>query len=284
MKNLSLPQLLNFLTVVFLTFAVTPASSQINNIGQDTLPQMICGDLHEYIAKNQAEYAKFLNNEISNYTPQEDWNPEGVFQCGSFTVYYEDFDATYQAGFADPVLGEARRNTLCEVLSYVESVLDFHPNANPILVVHYSLVPNDNPAPLTTAFLATSVPEFPLFENSEIYDGFLSQYIISGLDPDSQTDVDAHLTVNFDRTFSSEGTPFPPINYFNSTDDLSDPFNNVMKYDLYSVLLHEITHALGFLSLLHENEIGELECVFNTNIFSRFDWKFGYYGDILNPT
>lgn len=115
----------------------TVSGQEILGFGQSYFDSLqvnleLCGDLDEFLNEQQQEYSNFKNGISSRLTSRGSWEPSALFECGSFTVYYNDFIGEFSGGgFADPILGEARRNTFCEVLNYLESVIDIHPNANP---------------------------------------------------------------------------------------------------------------------------------------------------------
>lgn len=128
-----LPQLL----IILLSAITNKISAQQTTENElpfsDSLSVPICGNLHEFRTQNQLEYEKFKNNQPSRIKNLEDYDPESIFQCGSFTVAYADIDNATGDGFDHPTLGEARRNTFCAVLNYVESVLNVHPDALAIM-------------------------------------------------------------------------------------------------------------------------------------------------------
>lgn len=65
--------------------------------------------------------------------------------------------------------------------------------------------------------------------------------------------------------FNFNTTNTPPINW-NTNLSITAPAG---QYDLYSIVLHEVTHALGFASLINENGASKFGAGFN--YFSRYD-------------
>lgn len=112
-----------------------------------------------------------------------------IISCGKFDIYYEDLILTNpQVGFSDPVNGAARRNTLCAVLTYVQSVFDFSniPSASPIrLHVNESFAPIVNPAPQGMNALAFAGPTFINNATPGIIKGFVHDYTTTGTPDDS---------------------------------------------------------------------------------------------------
>jgi hypothetical protein len=279
---------MTWLVLMILYSHIHTANAQTTlNFGQSYFDSLnvgtpVCGDLHVFRDESQVEYLNFKNNLPSRIKSRGTWDPAAVFECGSFTVYYHDFvdsDGTPSGGgFADPLLGEARRNTLCAVLTYVENVLAIHPNANPVIEVLDSYYGPGNPALFATGWLAQASSYYPtIFGNTQgIYDGHFSNHIRLGIDPDNGMDYDAFLKVNFHETNIYTPTPIEYFNYL-------DPLINVNKYDLFTVLLHEVTHMLGFVSAMGEDFFNQsLICKNAGNSYTRFDWHFGFYENILN--
>ena len=215
------------------------------------------------------------------------WLPEAVFQCGNFTIYYEDIHNPdlENSGFDDIELGESRRNTLCSVLAYVESILEIHPNANAGIFVDFSFS-EQIPAPFGVSFLAVAGPYFSVEDGNSfgidagIYNGNFFNYLTTGQDPDSNFDYDGYLKLNFDAM--SFSYTHPDV-FFTIDEDLTNPASDLPKYDLYTVLLHEITHMLGLTSEIGEDLNYDVICKNEANSFTRFDWTFGYFGEIGSP-
>jgi hypothetical protein len=221
-----------------------------------------------------------LPSPASVFTQQGNFPPTQVVTCGKFRLYYEDF-LQGAAGFNDASVGAARRTTLCAVLDYVEDTLAL--NVNP---------PNDyidlyidhswsalNPAPTNVRYLATGGTYYASnsgYGNTPgYYDGNVMLHATTGTDPEPGV-YDGVILVNFDKFYVSN-PPFPlaayPICYW-------DNYQNTAGsccFDLYSVLMHEVTHALGFLSGVAEDSNLNAVSAVPGNGFTRFDDKFLYH-------
>ena len=246
----------------------------LNQISDSTFTQNVipCGVSPEYfksLGLSGGGGGKGGENPISLSLP--DAFPANLIQhCGHFDVFYEDLiNTNAQVGYADPVWGADRRAVLCAVLTYVETVFDFNgvPAGAPIrLHVDNSFAPGANPAPNTARFLAYAGPVYTT-SGDPIVNGFVHDYTVLGTDPTGINQYHAELTTNFDQAFDYLGNPVP-IPWNNTV----APATTNCLFDLYSVLLHEITHTLGWTSLVQINNANLLEPA-NTplNIFSGID-------------
>jgi cysteine-rich repeat protein len=140
--------------------------------------------------------------------------------AGTFTITYRDLEDGEGIGFADPELGPERRATMRAVLSYLASVLDVPGTAD--LVVMSSQTDGGGALASAGPFL---VPE------SGFQGGLVYEHLLTGVDP-VRNAMDGTVTVDFGFTWNS---------------DLSAPEPG--EQDLYTTLLHEVTHALGLLSV-----------------------------------
>ena len=141
---------------------------------------------------------------------------EGVVD---FTIEYQD---SANQGFNDAALGSERKARLEDAIRYVLSVINIQsPTALEILV-------KPSVSSGGTGFLATAGP---LFGNSEISNGGAFTRLMTGSKP-FPDEAEIILTVDFSHNWNT--TSGPPA------------FNEA---DFVSVLVHELTHGLGILSL-----------------------------------
>ena len=124
-------------------------------------------------------------------------------------------------GFDDPVSGAARRETLRAVLLHVTSVLDVPGTAD--LLVRASQTDGRGPLAAAGPYL------LPL---TGFQGGLVFEHLTTGVDP-LANELDGVVTVDFGFRWNTETSGPSPV-----------------EYDLYTVLLHEVTHALGFVSVV----------------------------------
>ncbi|TND07261.1 MAG: Uncharacterized protein FD123_3406 [Bacteroidetes bacterium] len=218
---------------------------------------------------------------MSMFTPQNSVNPTAVITCGKFRLYYEDINQVAAAGFDDASLGAVRRATLCAVLNYVESVIDINVNGTTDFIDLYIelSVSSFNAGDMTDNYLAQAGPYFgPGFGTAPgIYNGYFFDHAVSGTDP-APGQYDAHIKVNFASSYNDDTGMYYPIDYWNDYLTTTD----ICSYDLYSVMLHEVTHAMGFLSCVEEDGITHQAVPGSGPSYSLFDSMFLYYKDNTN--
>ncbi len=143
----------------------------------------------------------------------------------SFNVTYLDVTGSTGAGFDDPTLGAARRSTFASVFNYINTVV----NENGSVDVRVNASETDHSGPLASGA--------PWFDNSSngFFNGLAFDHATTG-DDLWPLAPDASVTFDFGYNWNSE-TDAPTGS----------------EVDLFSVSLHEMTHTLGFLSLLTQN-------------------------------
>jgi hypothetical protein len=144
-------------------------------------------------------------------------------------------------GFYDSTNGATRRATLNSVLSYISTTL----NATGSADVEVRASESD-----ASGFLAFAGTYYPVADG--FYGGSTVSHITTGTDPFVGT-PDIYVTVDFGYNWNS-GTGAP----------------TVTQYDLYSVLLHEITHGLGLVTLSSSTGASQFS---PDNTFTKWDEK-----------
>ena len=165
---------------------------------------------------------------------EEDWPriPKGDLQIEgavirpaaakiTFNITFVDVTGKSKKGFDDPGKGTARRAAVRKAAEYVDSVLN-HPGGVCDIEIQASSTDGTGP-------LATGSPFF--YPVNGYVPGFPYEHIIKRSDPSASV-PDLILTVDFGYDWY-EGVGNTPAG----------------KRDLYSVILHEITHGLGLLSM-----------------------------------
>jgi hypothetical protein len=159
-----------------------------------------------------------------------------------FTVTYEDVTSETGVGFDDPDFGAARRDTLHAVLRYLSLVLEAPGTAD--LLVRASQTDG-------RGALASAGPYLrPL---SGFQGGLVFEHLTTGVDP-LPDELDGTVTVDFGHPWST---------------DLDGP--SPTELDLYSTLLHEVTHALGILSIVGSDGASALGNQGGFGLFTFFD-------------
>jgi hypothetical protein len=158
----------------------------------------------------------------------------------TFNVVYKDVDQHTGIGFDDPALGATRRATVNAVFAYLAEILDETGSCD----VQFDASLNSG-----TGFLAQMGTFY--FIDSHFEPGLSFSHLVTGVDP-APGDCEVQGVVDFGYTWNSgQGAPVSG------------------QSDLYSVILHELTHGLGMTSLAGSD--GASEASPANKLFSTFD-------------
>jgi hypothetical protein len=173
----------------------------------------------------------------------------------SWSVTYLDGSSSVGFGTGNAE-GATRRATLNAVLAYISSALN--EGTNSTIDVEVQVSQTDG-----TGALASAGTFF--FLTSTYNDGFAPTHIQTGTDPLPGT-PDISVTVDFGYTWNSDTGP---------------PAGG--EFDLYTVLVHEITHGLGILGTLNQDGTSALgSSTFST--YASFLYQTGTGTQVLSGT
>lgn len=145
----------------------------------------------------------------------------------TFQVEYLDVTNSTGVGFDDPTLGATRRSTAAAVLSYMASVLPHDGSA----LIEFQESQTDG-----TGFLGAAQPLGPAIIGCVV--AFPVIHITTGIDPDPSM-PDGVATIDFGWPYNDDTGPV-----------------GAGEFDLFTLLLHELTHAIGFVSTLSIDDSG----------------------------
>lgn len=208
----------------------------------------ICGVSTDYVQQHAVSARTPV---VAGLVPTNNFPPSAIVPCGKFAIYYEDLIPTNpQIGFNDPTWGVTRRNTLCAVLTYLQNTFDFSnvSASDPIRLYIEQSYAAGNPAPGTTTWFAQAGPYFNQSQSGLIY-GYVRDYVVTGVNTAPTNGYHATMKVNFDQVYHqlpNNTWVGEPINWYNAaTGTLAS-----CQSDLFTTLLHEMGHTLGFISFV----------------------------------
>ncbi len=182
--------------------------------------------------------------------------------AGYFDLYFEAgsyFDQNAQAA-----------NVLCQVFRDISAFLP-SPLSAPSNTVRINIycgnTPTNMPSALGTASGVYVFPWFPVNPNQTILDNQIYKSIISGVNPYSSLTIGYLANATDFYHGYVKANPSPTTGSWNLS--LTSSTITSSQFDFYSIMLHEVTHALGFASLIGSNGASILPA--GNNYFSRYD-------------
>ncbi|OFY63752.1 MAG: hypothetical protein A3H98_06680 [Bacteroidetes bacterium RIFCSPLOWO2_02_FULL_36_8] len=211
-----------------------------------------------YFFDNFGNKYSFDEIRISNSSPTL-FISENTCIAGYFHLYFSDTDVQ---GFNDPAEGASRRAVACSVFTDISKLIV--PAINPLTgadpAVNIIVLPSTN-LETTTLGAASS-----FYIKDALLSGFMDGEIWKTLNGGMDSYTNLNLIGYSDEDFY-HGTL--QINFINFSDWWTD-LKTVAppdRHDLYTVILHEAMHALGFTSFI----TGDGSSGLAGNIYSRFD-------------
>lgn len=228
-----------------------------------------CGLTQDYLSSRGIPDFPATGGATALLVPPDSFPSSAIKTCGSFTIYYEDLRLGLSHGFDEGAIGVQRQNTLCAVLNYLESVFDFS-GVSPGAINLYVDASDYSGGPASTIGFGRGMPFYSsraTLPPCEIRNGYVHQFITTGLDPFFGLPADYHgeLKMNFQKDYQNDHTVTTPVS---------------CQYDLYSVLLHQMSHVLGWFSFLDVDPSSG--AVFNTKsptspyLFTNLDNAINY--------
>ncbi len=182
--------------------------------------------------------------------------------AGYFDLYFEAgsyFDQNAQAA-----------NVLCQVFKDISAFLP-SPLSAPTNTVRINIycgnTPSGSPGALGTASGVYVFPMQPVNPNQTILDNQIYKAIISGINPYSSLTIGYLVNATDFYHGYVKANPSPSAGSWNLS--LTTSTITSSQFDFYTVMLHEVTHALGFASLIGPNGASILPA--GNNYFARYD-------------
>jgi hypothetical protein len=207
---------------LILIMAITFFSSHLR--AQDTI----------YKTRDTIQWCKFepAKNNVTFTTkslPGGPLPPNSQITCGSIRVTFMDVVNGTGDGFNDMTFGATRRNCVCNVLSYVQSVIVLPSSITPSSPIDLLFDLSQNlPASSTLGFASPAYPSGYTLGTPDYYGGYLYDYIITGLNTAPPGMEHGKITINFGHSYT-----------------YCTPIIGDCDFDFESLILHEFTHLIA---------------------------------------
>lgn len=240
-----------FITVIFLSYY---ANSQVT-------PGGIFDTLYDKEGQKYALLDLAINPLNGSNNINSKAAPTSSCSAGYFNLYFSPTSA-----FVVGPNASAYQNVICNLFTDISNFIN-SPLSSPTNTLKINIFCNNtgtaSSGPLATASSFYMFPSSPNSSNPGISDNAIYKMINTGIDPLTNLNSLANISSGFYHGYVNVN----PTSLFHT--NLSSVVLNPTDYDLYSVMLHEALHALGFASLID----GSGTSVFgaSNNYYSRYD-------------
>lgn len=160
----------------------------------------------------------------------------------SWNLNFTDVSLARGVGFDDPIFGSERRNTVTSVTNYISS--QFQGSGKIDFTFNSSETDGSGPLASAGTFLFDQPDRFA--------NGLVFDHATSGIDP-APSSHDGSATFDFGYNWNNS------LNLTSNT-----------QYDLFTIALHELTHAMGFISLIGSDGTSDINSS-NPGVYGIFD-------------
>lgn len=227
------------------------------------------------------EGAKYLLSDFEiaqYYDPSSGKSVSTTCNAGFFNLYFET------GALGTGTTAVAAQTVICQAFKDISDFIISPLTAGGNTTTVNILIRNDPGMPSIALGYATQFYTMPagLTSIGGIVDGEVYKTVISGMD--SYTNLAPILyNVGTMATAPNGGyfhgmAAFNFVNYASQWNVLTGSLATGSQYDLYSVALHEVTHALGFASLINGNGLSKFAPMFN--YYSRYDKFLKDYNNV----